>query len=75
MAKNDVTACGITADNRPNVVIEDDEANKVSYWYHSTFYRVNDALDFLKDLYRDGISQDDLDSSLWLTLQELQEER
>jgi len=72
MANKKVIACGITAENRPNVVLEDEESNR-TYWYHSTFYRVDGALDFLKDLYRNGISQEDIDDCLWLTLQELQE--
>ena len=74
MNKNKVIACGITADNRPNVVLEDENTNNFSMWYHSTFYRVDDALDYLKELYRDGITQDDIDNGLWLTLQELQQQ-
>jgi len=75
MANKKVIACGLTADNRPNVILQDEELNKTSYWYHLTFHRVDDALEFLKDLYCNGVSQNDIDSCLWLTLQELQEER
>lgn len=73
MAIYKVTACGLTKDNRPHVVIEDEYREFLSRWYHSRFYRVDDALDYLKDLYREGISQNDLKQGWWLTLQQLQE--
>lgn len=69
-----VISCGVAGDNRPNVVLEDVDGNKIPKWYHSTFYRVDDALDFLKDLYRDGISKNDIDDGLWLSIQQLQEQ-
>jgi len=69
-----VIACGVTAENRPNVVLEDKNDNKLSLWYHTTFYKVNDALGYLKDLYQEGISQHDIDDGYWLTLQQLQQQ-
>lgn len=75
MKKAKVVACGVTADNRPNVILENENLDKNPYWYHTTFYKVDAALDFLKELYSDGIAQSDIDEGLWLTLQELQEGR
>lgn len=73
------TACGVTADNRPNVcfpVISGfNNDMPFSLWYHTTFFKKEDALDFLKDVFKDGINMEDigLDSKggLWLWWDEL----
>jgi RecJ-like exonuclease len=68
-----VTACGVTADLRPNVVVADFEQGLTySLWYHTTFNKVDDALEHLKDLYRDGINPDDI-GIFWLNFDELRE--
>jgi len=68
-----VNACGLTKNNRPNVVLEDLETGEIKpVWYHTTFYKVDVALDFIKETYQTGATQDDLDDGLWITLQELQ---
>ena len=67
-----IKSCGLTADYRPNVVIEINDQNK-PLWYHTTFYKADAALEYLKDLYQDGIEESDINEGLWLSLQELQE--
>lgn len=48
-----------------------------SLWYHTTFYKKDDALDFLKEVFKDGVSLEDvgIDSkfALWLRMDELRE--
>ena len=43
------TACGLTADNRPNIsfipIPEFNNGMPFSLWYHTTFYKKDDALD------------------------------
>ena len=67
-----IKGCGVTANYRPNVVVEIDGKNK-PLWYHTNFYKADAALEYLKDLYRDGIEYSDIEEGLWLSLQELQE--
>lgn len=68
-----LTACGVTADLRPNVVVADFEQGLTySLWYHTSFNKVEEALEYLKDLYRDGIDPDDV-SEFWLSFDELRE--
>lgn len=69
-----VIACGISGKYRPNVILEDENGDKLTKWYHTTFYKVNDALEYLKDLYQEGISQNDINHGYWLTLKELQKQ-
>ena len=66
-----LTACGVTTDLRPNVVVADFEQGLThSLWYHTTFIKVDDALEYLKELYRDGINPDDI-GVFWLSLEKL----
>jgi len=71
-------ACGVTADNTPNVVIENPRTNQLmSLWHYTSFYEKEAALEYLKDVFRDGIQEDDIglesDNALWLTMDELKE--
>jgi len=67
------TACGLTADLRPNVIVANFEEGMTSpLWYHTTFLSVNEALDFLKEVYKEGINEKDV-GSLWLDFQQLRE--
>jgi hypothetical protein len=66
-----VIACGVTADYRISVTLKDDQDIPYTLWYHTTFYKVEDALEYLKVLYKEGISQKYIEDGLWLTLQEL----
>lgn len=70
-----LTACGLTADLRPNVVVADfEQGTSYPLWHYTTFIRVEDALEYLKDLYRDGIDPDDVNKhKFWLSLDELRE--
>jgi hypothetical protein len=72
MNKYRVVACGVTAENRPNVILEDENINRYTLWYSETFYRINDTLNYLKVLYKEGISQEAIDDGYWLTLKQLQ---
>jgi len=65
-----VKACGLTGDYRPNIVIDSG-----SLWYHTTFHKPGPALEFLGTLYESGVLQSDIDDGLWLTLQELQQQK
>lgn len=69
------TSCGVTANFVPNVVLIDKNDTPYSLWYHTSFYKIDDALEYLKDVFRDGILEDDigLDSkgALWLTFEEM----
>ena len=75
------TACGLTADNRPNIsfipIPEFNNGMPFSLWYYTTFYKKDDALDFLKEVFKDGVSLEDvgIDSkfALWLRMDELRE--
>ena len=69
------TACGVTADLRLNVVVADfEQGTSYPLWYHTTFIRVDDALEYLKVLYREGIDPDDVNEhKFWLSLDELRE--
>jgi hypothetical protein len=66
----EIKACGLTSDYRPNIVIDSG-----SLWYHTTFYKHGPALEFLGTLYESGVLQSDIDDGLWLTLQELQQQK
>lgn len=70
-----VTACGLTANNRINVTLNSEDNIPCTLWHHTTFYKPEAALGYLKDLYRDGISQEDIDDGIWLTLSQLQEQK
>lgn len=70
-----ITACGVTANNRISITLKYENNLPYSLWHHTTFYKPEAALEYLKDLYQDGISQEDIDDGIWLTLQQLQEQK
>lgn len=74
MANIAVTACGLTANNRISVTLKNEYNVPYTLWHDTTFYKPEDALEYLKDLYRDGISQEDINDGIWLTLSQLQEQ-
>jgi hypothetical protein len=72
------TACGVTASNKPNITLVNHRNNMpYSLWYHTSFDTKDAALEFLKDLFKDGILDEDIgldsDGALWLTMDELRE--
>lgn len=69
-----ITACGLTADNRISITLKDEEKLPYTLWHNTTFYKPEAALEYLKDLYRDGVRQEDIDDGIWLTLSQLQEQ-
>jgi len=81
LAKIYPTACGLNAEIRPNISFpEMPEINNgmpFSLWYHTTFHKADDALDFLKEVLKDGVLWEDigLDSKggFWLSMDELSE--
>lgn len=72
------TSCGVTASNKPNITFVNPRDNMpYSLWYYTSFNEKDAALEFLKDLFKDGILEDDIgldsDGALWLTMDELRE--
>lgn len=62
-------ACGLTSDVRPLLVFRNPHTNKeFTKWYHTTFFKRDDALKFLKDTFKDGVLIEDLDE-LWTYIQ------
>lgn len=73
-------SCGVTADNRPNLSFESAPGISnmpFSLWYHTTFHKKDDALDFLKSVFKDGVLIEDIGldskSGFWLRFDELRE--
>ena len=63
------TSCGVTSDNRPLLVfINPHTKQEFTKWYHTTFIKKDDALDFLKDNLRDGVLTEDM-NELWTYIQ------
>jgi len=69
-----ITACGLTANNRISITLKDEDGLPYTLWHNTTFYKPEAALEYLKNLYQDGISQEDIDYGTWLTLSQLQEQ-
>jgi len=74
-------AVGLNAEIRPNIsfpeMLEINNGMPFSLWYHTTFHKADDALDFLKEVLKDGVLWEDigLDSKggFWLSMDELSE--
>lgn len=69
------TACGITADNTPNIVIENPRTNMpMTLWYYTSFNKKENALEFLKGTFKKGIKDNEIgldsDEALWLGYEE-----
>ncbi len=62
-------SCGVTRDNRPLLVFMNPYTKQeFTKWYHTTFIKRDDALDFLKDNFRDGVLIEDMDE-FWTYIQ------
>jgi len=71
-------SCGLSSELRPSISFEPmPEINKgmpFSLQYHTTFDKADDALDFLKDVLKDGVLWEDIGherGGLWLSMDEL----
>ncbi len=69
-----IVSSGLTKSLRPNIIVSDLEKGiEYHLWYHSTFFRVNDALEYLKDIYKEGIEFKDI-GVFWLRLEDIEDE-
>lgn len=77
MKKTYPVACGLTSNNRPYItfhILDFNNAPTFTLWYHTTFYKKGDALDFLKGVFEQGVENDDI-GLWWLKLSDLKNEK
>lgn len=72
------TACGVNFENRPTLTFTNQKNNMpFTLWYHTTFLKIDDALEYIRDMFKNGILAEDIgiDSkgALWLSMDELNE--
>lgn len=68
-------ACGVWDDDlRPHIVMPLEQGRTYPLWYYETFNEIDDALEYLKKVYKEGIDQKDINVS-WLELEEFQKLR
>lgn len=67
-------ACGITNNNRPNVAISDFEGG-FSLWFYKDLSSKQEALEMLSSIFERGLTEADINSDFWLTMDELQNQK
>lgn len=72
------TACGVNFENRPTLTFTNSKNNlPFTLWYHTTFLKIDASLEFIRELFKNGILVEDIGitskGALWLSMDELSE--